>query len=63
MAEAIDVALLPIRMAWRLVKLLFAPLVAIAIALGLAWIGATWCLIVAAAAAVWGAVMIWLWWL
>lgn len=63
MAEAVDVALLPFRLAFRLVKLLFVPVACCAGALGLVWLGLTWCLPVAIVAGIWAVVMVWLWWL
>lgn len=63
MAAAIDVALLPFRAVWRLVKLLFLPVAFGAASLGLVWLGLGWCLVLAFLCGVWAVCMSWLWWL
>ncbi|WP_258348266.1 hypothetical protein [Saccharopolyspora gregorii] len=63
MSAAVDVALLPIRMGWRLVKLLLLPVLFGAGSLGLVAMGLGWMLGVTALCALWGLVMGRLWWL
>ncbi|WP_243790174.1 hypothetical protein [Saccharopolyspora gloriosae] len=63
MAEAVDVALLPIRLGWRLVKLLLLPVLFGAGSIGLALLGMDWMFVVAVLCAVWGLIMARLWWL